>query len=70
MTKAEEKILDLKFMAVHTKLDSIIEYNKKQNGFIETHEKRIGKLENWRWYLVGVVVGAIFVAGLVVRYVI
>lgn len=46
------------------KLDNLIANNKKEhsdilaqvertNGSVADHEKRVGKLENWRWMLIG-----------------
>jgi len=38
---------------VLVELKGIHEQTKKTNGNIIRHRERIGKLENWRWYLVG-----------------
>lgn len=32
-------------------------FGNGQPGVIEEHSKRIAKLENWRWWVVGIAVG-------------
>ena len=74
MLDAVYERIDSNNALVNQKLDTIIEYNKIQNGAItrnmkriEESDKRIDKLENWRWYILGVIVGFLFVFEMVIR---
>jgi len=64
------KLIELNRQVMLGKLDAIHADIKRINGTAQDNQGRINKLENWRWYLVGVIVGTIFVAEMVMRYVI
>jgi hypothetical protein len=60
--------IDERTKATDEKVDGINTRLDKQNCRVEKSEQRISILENWRWYLIGIVTALLIISEIILKY--
>lgn len=61
--------IDERTKATEEKVDGINSRLDKQNSRVGKNEQRISVLENWRWYLIGIVTAILIISDLILKYI-
>jgi hypothetical protein len=59
--------IDERTKATDEKVDGINTRLDKQNCRVEKSEQRISVLENWRWYLIGIVTALLIISEIILK---
>ncbi len=68
LTPAEARKMMTDIAVTSTNVKDIKSRMDKQDKKIETHERAIGKLENWRFWIMGILVATIGIVTFLLKY--